>query len=158
MMVLRAGRLDVIGKRVFEIGEKFYFEDLGLRHALVGFRLTDIDKILENLLFIHLKAAGYDVRVGYVGDREVDFVCDKDGERLYVQTTYRITDEKVRDREFGTLLSIRDNFPKVVVSMDELAGASYEGIEHIPVQEFLLGITQPERGTLNEVFTQRRQR
>lgn len=141
LLVLRAQRYDVIGKQIFEIGEKYYFEDLGIRHALVGFRATDINKILENLVFMHLKSAGYDVTVGQIGKREVDFVCEKSGERIYVQVAYLIADDMVRDREFGNLLKIQDNFPKMVVSMDQAAGGSYQGIEHIYIEDFLLSKT-----------------
>jgi len=137
MLVLPAGRYDIIGKRIFEIGEKYYFEDLGIRHAIIGFRSTDINKILENLVFVHLKSAGYDIRIGQVGRREVDFVCEKNGERIYVRVAYLIPDDKVRDREFGNLLKIRDNYPKMVVSMDEAAGGVYQGIEHIHIEDFL---------------------
>jgi len=136
-LVFRADRYDIAGKKVFEIGEKYYFEDLGLRHALVGFRATDINKILENVVYVNLRAAGYDVMVGRVGEREVDFVCARDGERLYVQVAYLIADDEIRQREFGNLLAIRDNFPKVVVSMDDVTGGSYEGIRHVHVEDFL---------------------
>lgn len=138
MLVLRARRCDISGKKVFEIGEKYYFEDLGIRHALVGFRGTDINKILENLVFMHLKTLGYDVTVGRIGRQEVDFVCDKAGERRYFQVAYLILDDTVRDREFGNLLAIPDNFPKAVVSMDEVTGGSYRGIKHVHIEDFLL--------------------
>ena len=140
LLVLPARRCDIVGKKIFEIGEKYYFEDSGIRHALVGFRATDINKILENVIFIHLKAAGYDVTVGQIGKREVDFVCEKGGERLYIQVAYMIPDDKVRDREFGNLLAIPDNFPKKVVSMDKIAGNSYRGIEQIYLEDFLLSL------------------
>lgn len=138
MLVLRANRYDIIGKKVFEIGEKYYFEDLGIRHALIGFRSTDISKILENLVFLHLKSAGYDVKIGQIGNREVDFVCEKEGERLYVQVAYIISGEEVKKREFGNLLAIPDNFPKIVVSMDETTGGTYQGIQHINIRDFLM--------------------
>ena len=141
MLVLVARRYDVVGKQIFEIGEKYYFEDLGIRHALVGFRATDINKILENTVFVHLKTAGYDVTVGRIGKREIDFVCEKSGERIYVQVAYTITDDAVRDREFGNLLKIQDNFPKMVVTMDDAAGGNYQGIEHIHMEDFLLSVT-----------------
>ena len=136
-LVFRAGRYDIVGKKIFEIGEKYYFEDLGLRHALVGFRGADINKILENVVYSNLRAAGYGVLVGRIGEREVDFVCERDGERLYVQVAYLIPDDEVRHREFGNLLAIRDNFPKVVVSMDEVTGGSYEGVRHMHIEDFL---------------------
>ena len=140
LLVLRANRYDIVGKKIFEIGEKYYFEDLGIRHALVGFRATDIHKILENMVFMHLKSAGYDVTVGRIGKLEVDFVAEKVDKRLYVQVAYMITDDKVRDREFGNLLKIPDNFPKMVVSMDEVAGGNYQGIDHFHIEDFLLSI------------------
>jgi len=135
--VFRVPRSGIIGKKIFEIGEKYYFEDLGLRHTLIGYKQPDINKVLENLVFLHLKILGYDVTVGKLGDREVDFVCAKGGERLYVQVAYLITDQKTRDREFGNLLQIEDNYPKVVVSMDKLVGANYKGIEQVNIRDFL---------------------
>ncbi|MFQ5486227.1 MAG: ATP-binding protein [Desulfobacterales bacterium] len=137
-LVLRAGRYDIAGKKIFEIGEKYYFEDLGIRHALVGFRVTDMHKILENIVFMHLRASGYDVAVGRLDKQEVDFVCEKAGERLYVQAAYLIADDKVRHREFGNLMKIKDNFPKMVVSMDEVTSATYKGIQHLYLEDFLL--------------------
>jgi uncharacterized protein len=140
MLVIPARRSDIVGKKIFEIGEKYYFEDLGIRHALVGFRVTDINKILENLVFMHLKVTGYDVTVGQIGKQEVDFVCEKAGERLYIQAAYMIPDDKVRDREFGNLLAIPDNYPKKVVTMDEITGRSYHGIDHVRIEDFLLSL------------------
>ena len=142
LLVLPARRFDIIGKKIFEIGEKYYFEDLGIRHALVGFRSSDINRILENVIFTHLKTAGLDVTVGQIGKLEVDFICEKGNERFYVQAAYMITDEKVREREFGNLLAIPDNFPKKVVSMDAITGGSYKGIEHGSIEDFLLSLSR----------------
>ena len=138
LLVLPARRFDIAGKKLFEIGEKYYFEDLGIRHSLVGFRATDINKILENVIFTHLKIAGYEVKVGQIGKQEVDFVCEKGGERCYIQAAYMIPDDKTRDREFGNLLAIPDNYPKKVVTMDPINGVSYKGVEHICLEDFLL--------------------
>jgi hypothetical protein len=99
---------------------------------------VDVNKILENVIFTHLKSAGYEVAVGQIGKKEVDFVCEKAGEHLYIQAAYMIPDDKVRDREFGNLLAIPDNFPKLVVSMDEMAGGSYKGVAHVHLADFLL--------------------
>ena len=140
LLVLRARRCDIAGKKIFEIGEKYYFEDLGIRHALAGFRLTDIQKVLENAVYMHLLAAGYDVTVGQIGKKEVDFVCDKGGERRYLQVAYMIADDKTREREFGNLLAIPDNFPKQVVTLDEVEGGSYRGITHSYLEDFLLSV------------------
>lgn len=137
--IFQVRRSDVQGKKIFEINKKYYFGDLGLRHALVGYHQPDINKVLENLVFLHLLAAGYAVTVGQQeGGREIDFVCEKAGQRLYVQVAYLITEEN-KTREFGNLLAIRDNYPKMVVSMDELSGESeYKGIYQKNIRDFLL--------------------
>jgi len=135
--VFKVQRSDISGRKIFEIGEKYYFEDLGLRHSIIGYSQVDINKILENLVFLHLKISGYKVTVGKLQDREIDFVCDKGGERLYVQAAYLIENQKAVDREFGNLLKIHDNYPKFVVSMDEMAGGKYKGIEQVNIKDFL---------------------
>jgi hypothetical protein len=89
-----------------------------------------------------LKIAGYEVTVGQIGKQEVDFVCEKGGERCYIQAAYMIPDDKTRDREFGNLLAIPDNYPKKVVTMDPIDGVSYKGVEHICLEDFLLSATQ----------------
>ena len=137
--IFQVPRSDIQGKKIFEINEKYYFGDLGLRHTLVGYRQPDINKVLENLVFLHLLIWGYKVTVGQQeGGREVDFVCEKAGQRLYIQVAYLITEEN-REREFGNLLTIRDNYPKIVVSMDETGGGSeYQGIRQKNIRDFLL--------------------
>jgi len=136
--ILKVRRSDIAGKKIFEIGEKYYFEDLGLRHSIIGYRQADIGKVLENLVFIHLKRSGYEVTVGRMGQKEIDFACEKKGERLYVQVAYMITDQRVHDREFGNLLGIKDNFKKIVVSMDEMTGDTFKGIGHVNIRDFLV--------------------
>lgn len=135
--VFKVRRSDVAGKKIFEIGEKYYFEDLGLRHSLVGYKQLDINKILENLVFLHLKTSGYKITVGKLKDKEIDFVCTRGGEKLYVQVAYLIDSQKIIDREFGNLLKIEDNYPKLVVSMDEVVGDKYKGIEQVNIRKFL---------------------
>jgi predicted AAA+ superfamily ATPase len=134
----RVRRSEVGGKKIFEIGDKFYFEDLGMRHALIPFQQKEISKVLENMVYHHLKAAGYTVSVGKLGEKEIDFVAEKDGNKRYVQVAYLISDDKTHDREFGNLLEIKDNYPKIVVSMDETAGGNFNGIEHLHIRKFLL--------------------
>lgn len=136
-LVHRVKRIEIAGKKIFEIGEKFYFEDLGLRHAIHGFRQTDYGKILENTVYNHLVINGYDVKVGQIGNLEIDFVCEREGEKLYVQVCYLLQEEKTIEREFGNLLKIKDNYPKIVVSADNFSGNTYEGIQHIPIRKFL---------------------
>jgi len=136
-------RMDVIGKKIFEIGDKYYFEDIGLRNSINGFKQTDINKLIENLVFSHLKINGYDVKVGTLDHREIDFVAGKQGEKIYIQTCYLLHDQKTIDREFGNLLAINDNYPKLVISMDEVFGKNtYQGIQHIHLRAFLTSPVQ----------------
>ena len=135
--IFKVNRSDISGKKIFEISEKYYFEDLGLRHSIIGYKLTDIGKILENLVFIHLKTRGFDVKTGKTGDKEIDFICERGGEKIYIQVAYQIKDDKTKNREFGNLLEIKDNYPKLVISMDEILGNTYEGIEHLNIRDFL---------------------
>lgn len=130
-------RSDIAGKKIFEINEKYYFSDLGLRHALIGYRQVDIGKILENLVYNHLQFLGYTITVGKSGAKKIDFICEQAGEKLYIQVAYLLPDEKVRAREFGNLLEIEDNYPKLVVSLDKMAGGNYQGIKHLHLLDFL---------------------
>ncbi len=136
-LIFKVQRSEIGGKRLFEINEKYYFQDCGLRHALVNYRLSDINKMLENVVYMHLRASGYTVTIGQLGSREVDFVCERKGEKLYVQTAYLIPDKKTWDREFGNLLRIQDNYPKIVVSMDKMTNAGEKGVKHMHILQFL---------------------
>jgi len=136
--VERVKRKEVGGKKIFEIGDKFYFEDLGMRHAIIPFQQKDINKVLENLVFHHLRANGYKVFVGKIGNHEVDFIAKKQEKTIYIQVAYIIIDEKTHEREFGNLLKIPDNNPKYVISMDEFTENSYKGIFHWSILKFLL--------------------
>ncbi len=113
-------RNDLKGKRIVEIGEKIYFQDLGLRNALNGYKQNDISQLLKNIVLTHLLIYNYHVSVGKMGDKEIDFVCDKENIRIYVQVTLSLADENVREREIGNLLMLKDNFRKIVVTADEL--------------------------------------
>lgn len=135
--VFKVSRYDILGKKMFEIGEKYYFEDLGIRHAIIGYSQKDINKILENLVFIHLSILGYEIMVGKSDKKEIDFVCTKNNKKLYIQVTYIIPNEKVWHREFDNLAEIKDNYKKIVISMDEIIGEQYEGIEHYHILDFL---------------------
>ena len=135
--IFKSPRADIQGKKIFEINDKYYFEDLGLRHSVVGYKQVDINKILENLVFLHLRIMGYQVFVGQLGNKEIDFVCEKQGKKIYIQAAYHITEEN-KEREFGNLLAIKDNYPKFVISMDELIDLKgYKGIKHIHIRDFL---------------------
>ena len=136
-LIYNVKRKEISGKKIFEVNEKFYFEDWGIMNSIVGFSNTDVGKIIENVIFIHLKINGYEVMVGKDEDKEIDFVCEKQGEKLYIQASYLISDEKVKKREFGNLSAIQDNYPKIVVSLDEYAPKNINGINHIHLNDFL---------------------
>ncbi len=138
--IFKVQRAAIVGKKIFEIGEKYYFEDLGLRHSILGYRQNDINKILENIVYVHLLIAGYQVTIGWEKGREIDFVCEKNAEKLYLQVAYLLPNEKVLEREFGNLLSIKDNYPKMVLSLDSFVGKSYKGIEHRNIIDFITEI------------------
>lgn len=137
-LIHRVERYDLVGKRIFEIGWKLYFENLGIRNTIVGYRISDRAKLLENLVFNHLLYRNYKVRVGYAGAQEIDFICGKDHELTYIQVSLRIDDEETARREAGNLLKIKDNYPKIIVTGDPCTGVSYEGIRIVPVRKFLM--------------------
>ena len=130
-------RFEIAGKKIFETGEKHYFEDIGIRNAIIGFKQADIGKVIENLVYNHMVICGYQVRIGKLGVNEIDFVCQKQNETMYVQVAYLIANENTIQREYGNLLKIKDNYPKYVVSMDEFQGNTYKGIRHLHLREFL---------------------
>ena len=130
-------RQEIQGKQILSSNEKYYIADHGIREAVFGGNTRDINLVLENIVYMELLRRGYTVTVGRVGEREVDFVCDKRNERLYVQVAYLLASEDTIDREFGAYHSIKDNFPKYVVTMDEL-DMSRDGIKHRNIRDFLL--------------------
>jgi predicted AAA+ superfamily ATPase len=136
-LIEKAARYDLHGKRIFETGEKFYFENLGIRNALWGFRLEDQGKIIENAVFNYLISKGYDVKVGIIDKNEIDFIAEKQGEKAYYQVALTLSEEKTIEREFGNLTKINDNFPKTVITLQPFSGNSYQGIIHISLINFL---------------------
>lgn len=138
--IYKVRRADVNGMKVFEIGEKYYFEDLGIRNAIrrLDFR-KDVNKLMENAVYIELLRHGYDVFVGKNETKEVDFVAEKNDERLYIQVSYMLYDESTVEREFGGLMEIPNHYPKYVVTMDPLQnGGNYQGIRQVHLRNFLL--------------------
>ncbi len=134
----RVKREEIQGKKIFEIGEKVYFEDIGLRNSLVGYDIKDIHKIMENAVYNHLKICGYDVNVGVNKQMEIDFVATKNNEITYIQVTYLLNEIKTIEREFGNLVKIKDNYTKIVVSMNKVETLnSYKGIKNFSLREFL---------------------
>jgi predicted AAA+ superfamily ATPase len=136
-IIHRVERFDIVGKRIFEVGEKYYFENLGIRNAIWGYRLEDRAKLVENSVYNHLLFKGYKVNVGVIPIGEIDFVCERKGEKLYVQVALTLNEEQTIEREFGNLLKIKDNYPKIVVTLDAFFGNSYHGIQHLTLQQFL---------------------
>lgn len=136
----KVNRYDIHGKRVFENNDKFYFEDNGVRNAIAGgTREGDIEKVIENIIYEHLVRLGFQVYVGQLQAGEIDFVCTKpEGQRVYVQASYIIAEQATREREFGNLRSIKDNYPKYVISMTPLLTKNDDdGITHIHLRKFL---------------------
>lgn len=139
-VIQKVSRYDIHGKRIFESNDKYYFEDHGIRNALAGgSREGDIEKVIENIVYQQLIRLGYTVYVGQLQAGEVDFVCiHADGTRLYVQASYIIASEDTRKREFGALYSIKDNYPKYVISMTPLVSRNDDnGIVHLHLRRFL---------------------
>jgi len=126
-----------IGKKIFEVGSKHYFADLGIRHALFAYGADDIAKVLENLVYVQLRREGYEVFVGETEGKEIDFIAKKGGDKKYVQVAYLLNDQKTVEREFGNLLAIPDNYEKIVVSLDKYVGTDYKGIKVVNAMEFL---------------------
>ena len=135
----RVSRYDIHGKRIFELGDKFYFEDLGIRnHIIGGNRSFDIEKVMENAVYNHLRRLGYNVYVGQMYKAEIDFVAEKSDSMVYIQVTYLLATPETIEREFGNLKLIKDSHPKYVVSMDRMYGpTNVDGIKHIHLRDFL---------------------
>lgn len=133
----KVSRIDLEGKEILKINEKYYLSDHGLRQALYGNNQRDIELILENIVCLEILRRGYKVGIGKIGEREIDFVCDKNGRRIYIQVCYMLASEKTSEREFGAYDSVRDNYPKYVLSMDEF-DFSQNGIIHMNIRDFLL--------------------
>lgn len=131
-------RWDLTGKKFFEIGEKYYFEDIGIRNSIIGYRPMDIGAILENVVYNQLSVEGYDIMTGVMSkDKEIDFIAEKEGERLYVQVAVNVYDKSTAEREFGNLEAIGDNYRKMVVTLRDGAPNTYRGIEMVSVHDFL---------------------
>ena len=136
-LIYRVLRDDLIGKKVLNVNEKYYIADHGMREAILGSNQRDINQIFENIIYLELLRKGYNVRVGKVDNLEVDFVCTKGNEKIYVQVTYLLASPETIEREFTSLEKIDDNYPKYVISMDEF-DMSRNGIIHINIIDFLM--------------------
>ena len=133
-----AKREDLMGRRILAVDEKFYATDHAMRRAVTGGNVRrDIDRTLEAIVYREFLRRGYDVRIGRVKEKEVDFVCEKGTERLYVQVAYLMESEETREREFSALMSVPDQYPKIVLSLDRVDFSS-NGIRHRYLPDFLL--------------------
>ena len=136
-LIYKVSRDDLIGKKILNVNEKYYIADHGMREAILGSNQRDINQIFENIIYLELLRKGYNVRVGKVDNLEVDFVCTKGNEKIYVQVAYLLASSETIEREFTSLEKIGDNYPKYVISMDEF-DMSRNGIKHINIIEFLI--------------------
>ena len=136
-LIYRVSRDDLIGKKVLNVNEKYYIADHGMREAILGSNQRDINQIFENIIYLELLRKGYNVRVGKVDNLEVDFVCTKGNEKIYVQVAYLLASAETIEREFTSLEKIDDNYPKYIISMDEF-DMSRNGIIHINIIDFLM--------------------
>lgn len=136
-LIYQVKRQDLQGKQLLATNEKYYIADHGIREAVFGGNMRDINLILENIVFMELLRRGYSVTVGKTGNKEVDFICDKRGERIYIQVAYLLASEETIHREFDVYDSIRDHYPKYVISLDEF-DMSRNGIRHRNIRDFLL--------------------
>lgn len=136
-LIHKVPRFDIKGKRILETQEKYYLTDLGLRHAVMGYRDNDIGGVLENVAYLELLRRGYDVKIGKQGAAEVDFIAERAGDRLYVQVTYILTEDNT-EREFRPLLDIPDHYEKIVLSTDTLLSINIDGVRQKNIIDFLL--------------------
>lgn len=134
----RCSRFDIRGKEILKTQEKFYLADPAFRFAVLGFNEDDVASTLENIVFLELRHRGYDVYVGKLDQNEIDFVAVRQNEKLYIQIAQEISSEKTKEREYGNLLSIADNYPKYVLRTDILTGGNHKGIKTMHVADFLL--------------------
>lgn len=128
---------DIKGRRHLEVNEKHYVSDLGLRTALLGYRAADIGGMLENVVCLELLRRGYRVSVGRLGQREIDFVAERDGVKIYIQVAYLLPSKATVERETAPLLSVKDNYPKLLLTLDREVGDDYEGVQRLYLPDWL---------------------
>ena len=136
-LVYRVARNDLLGKKILNVNEKYYIADHGIREAIMENNQKDINQVLENIVYFEMLRRGYNVKIGKVDNLEVDFVCKKNDETIYIQVSYLLASEDTKEREFSVLENIKDNYPKYVLSMDEF-DMSRNGIKHVNLIEFLV--------------------
>ena len=135
-LIYRVARNDLLGKKILNVNEKYYIADHGIREAIMENNQKNINQVLENIVYFEMLRRGYNVKIGKVDNLEINFVCKKNDETLYIQVSYLLASEDTKEREFSVLENIKDNYPKYVLSMDEF-DMSKNGIKHINLIEFL---------------------
>ena len=135
----RCSRYDIKGKELLKTQEKFYLADPALRYSVLGYNADSAASMLENIVYLELLRRGYDVCVGKMEGYEIDFIATRQDEKIYVQVAQEIKNDSTREREYGRLLEIGDNYPKYVLLNDDYAGGNYQGIKTIHIADFLLG-------------------
>jgi hypothetical protein len=139
-MLYKVNRYDLKGKKWLEINNKFYLGDFGLRNGLIGYRENDISGVLENMIYLELIRRGYKVGTGVSGGKEIDFIAEKQSEKIYIQVAYLMSSDDVVKREFGNLKAINDNYRKIVLTMDKFYPENIDGIERLYIPDFLLDL------------------
>jgi predicted AAA+ superfamily ATPase len=136
-ILYRAPRYDIKGREILKTQEKFYLSDISLLYATMGYKDRNIAGILENIVFLELKRRGYKVCVGKFNTKEIDFIAEKRGQKIYLQVAYKLDSPRTEEREFYPLLEIDDQYPKFVVTMDDFWKESINGVQHIHIADFL---------------------
>lgn len=134
----RCSRYDIQGKELLKTQEKFYIADTSLRYSALGYTQTSVAAMLENIVYLELCRRGYSVNIGKTHDGEIDFIAQRQSEKIYVQVTKEISSQETEQREYSRLLEIRDNYPKYLLTTDSFAGGNYEGIKTMHIADFLL--------------------
>lgn len=134
----RCSRYDIQGKELLKTQEKFYIADTSLRYSVLGYTQTSVAAMLENVVYLELRRRGYSVNIGKTHDGEIDFIAQRQSEKIYVQVTKEISSQETEQREYSRLLEIRDNYPKYLLTTDSFAGGNYEGIKTMHIADFLL--------------------
>ncbi len=137
-VLFRVPRYDIKGKEILKTQEKFYVGDISLIYATMGYRDRMISGLLENIVFLELKRRGYQVYIGKFDSKEIDFIAEKQGEKVYLQVSYKLESKQTVDREFSPLLLISDQYPKYVVTMDDFWKESIDGVKHLYITDFLM--------------------
>lgn len=137
-LINKVKRKEISWKKIFDINDKFYFSDLWIRNILVWwYRQTDIPNILENVVYLYFKSLGYSIYIWNIRTKEIDFIVEKNNDIKYIQVAYLLTDQATIDREFGNLLEIKDNYEKIVLSLDDFVSGDYKGIKHYNLIEYI---------------------